>query len=506
MMSVPPKKVFAGAYPSKANQLSLATNHEIEQNANSSGEILSGSGIQRVRDPVHDLIEFSNSELERTLWKVVQTQAFQRMRRVKQLGFADLVYPGATHSRFAHSIGVFHTARQLMEVVRRFGKQDEPTKENKALIAALVHDLGHGPFSHSFEQVGRRLNLKLADHETMSDELIRNGEVAEAIFSGFGRGYADDVADIIKKDGVKAVQHAVVSSQFDADRLDYIRRDRMMTGTHHAAIDFRWLIANLEIGEVATGVDDTPSGSIETFVLGPKAVHAAEAFVLGLFQLYPTVYLHKATRGAEKIFTELLVRLVTLVSDGSAKKTGLPGAHPLVRFARVPEDTKGMLALDDTVVWGALSQMSDSKDPLIADFAIRLRDRKLYKCNDVRAHVTHVLDPSGSNSDALIEKIDQCCARIKIKLSEWREKNDDEKPRILIDEAERTPYKPVSESKGPLDRINVRTQGNTLVDLKERSAVVAALKAFKLFRVYTDRDDSNANDAVRRVTEEEIVA
>ena len=88
---------------------------------------------QRIRDPLHDLIEFSSFELERTLWKVLQTRPFQRLRRVKQLGFSDLVYPGASHSRFAHSVGVFHTARQLMEVVRRHVSEDQQSKEQKAL-------------------------------------------------------------------------------------------------------------------------------------------------------------------------------------------------------------------------------------------------------------------------------------------------------------------------------------------------------------------------------------
>ena len=215
------------------------------------------------------------------------------------------------------------------------------------MAAALVHDLGHGPFSHAFEKVGKRLELKLANHEMMSDALIRDSEVAEVLNSQFGSHWADGVVDIIKKDGVKTVHHAVVSSQFDADRLHYMRRDRLMTGTQHAAIDFPWLIANLEIGSVEFGVDDSPGGQIETFVLGPKAIHAAEAYVLGLFQLYPTVYLHKATRGAEKLFTESLVRVVILVRDGSVSATGLPINHPIVRFAQFPDDIDVALALDD---------------------------------------------------------------------------------------------------------------------------------------------------------------
>jgi len=235
--------------------------------------------LQRIRDPVHDLVEFHGSELERSLWKAIQTRPFQRLRRVKQLGFSDLVYPGATHSRFAHSVGVFHTARQLMRVVHRDRLEDNTSKEHRALAAALLHDLGHGPFSHAFENVGKRFDLKLASHEAMSDELIRKGEVAAVLNGELGRGFAEDVADILKQDGVTAVQHAVVSSQFDADRLDYMRRDRLMSGTQHAAIDFPWLIANLEIGSVPIGVDEEPVDETETFVLGAKAIHAAEAFV-----------------------------------------------------------------------------------------------------------------------------------------------------------------------------------------------------------------------------------
>lgn len=172
---------------------------------------------QRIRDPIHDLIVFDGpekSQLEGTLWKVLQTRPFQRLRRIKQLGFSDLVYPGATHSRFAHSVGVFHTARQLMEIVRKETGSRQDTRENHALAAALVHDVGHGPFSHAFEKVGERLGLKLASHETLSEELIRSGEIAD-VLNEMGRCFADDVADIITKDGVKSVHHAVVSSQLE---------------------------------------------------------------------------------------------------------------------------------------------------------------------------------------------------------------------------------------------------------------------------------------------------
>lgn len=246
---------------------------------------------QRIRDPLHNLIEFRANQFENALWGVIQTRPFQRLRRIRQLGFSDLVYPGATHSRFAHSLGVFHTARRLMWIIREHLGETKyrETLAHQALAASLVHDIGHGPFSHAFEDVGRRLKLKMADHEIVSDVLIRSGEVADAL-NLMGSGFANDVANIITKAGPGDLYSAVVSSQFDADRLDYMRRDRLMTGTEHGAIDFDWLVANLEIGNVPSGVDEASLGNLETFVLGPKAVYAAETYVLALFQLYPTVY------------------------------------------------------------------------------------------------------------------------------------------------------------------------------------------------------------------------
>ncbi|MGO4447338.1 HD domain-containing protein [Phyllobacterium sp. TAF24] len=462
--------------------------------------------VQRIRDPLHDIIEFSisKSELERILWKVLQTRPFQRLRRVKQLGFSDLVYPGASHSRFAHSVGVFHTARQLVEIIRQQLNEPQSSKEITSLAAALVHDLGHGPFSHAFEEVGKRLKLKLANHEHMSDTLIRNSEVTE-VLNELGSGIANDTADIIQKGGVKTVHHAIVSSQFDADRLDYTRRDRLMTGTQHSAIDFPWLLANLEIGSVSVGVDEVETGKIDTLVLGPKSIYAAEAYVLGLFQLYPTVYFHKTTRGVEKIFLELLIRVVELIRSKNTKATGLPKNHPLVKFAINPENVEIALLLDDTVIWGALSLMCDCTDSVVSEYARRIRDRKLFKCVDIRTLVSSKLDPKSSNKEALTSKIDVCCKAIDVKIDEWKATNEIDRPRILKDEATRSPYKPIEASKGPLDRINIRTSDG-LIDLKERSAIVAALQDFKLFRAYISPDDQIARDEITKVVEGEIAS
>lgn len=447
---------------------------------------------QRIRDPLHDLIEFDvgRSQLEEVLWRVIQTRPFQRLRRIKQLGFSDFVYPGATHSRLLHSVGVFHTARRLLRVIEKNGTMEAGA--GQALAAALVHDLGHGPFSHAFEMIGERFNLRMANHEAVSEMLIRDGEIS-GLLREMGSGFANDVADMVIGSGTPTIYSAVVSSQFDADRLDYMRRDRLMTGSQHAGIDFEWLMENLEVGEVEHGVGQTKLKPVRTFVLGRKAIFAAEAYVLGLFQLYPTVYFHKATRGAEKIYAELLSRVISLIMNGSVEKTGLPKTHPLVKFAQAPNDIECALALDDTVVWGGLSLMAESDDGCISEFATRLRDRRLYKCVDVRAKIAHDKgDATASSSEA-----DTICAGIRDEigrcLDEWSTKCPDGPPRILIDEVKRSPYNTLTEdSKGPLNQINIRTEGDFLVDLSERSNVVAALKTYKAFRLYHQDGDDEA--------------
>ena len=321
-----------------------------------------------------------------------------------------------------------------------------------------------------------------------------------------GSGFAVDVADIVKKEGKVTVHNAVVSSQFDADRLDYMRRDRLMTGTQHAAIDFAWLLANLEIASLPTGVDDLQTGTVETFVIGPKAIHAAEAYVLGLFQLYPTVYFHKATRGAEKLFTELLVRIVTLARNEDAARTGLPHHHPLIRFALDPENLETVLRLDDTVIWGALPLIAEATDDFASSLATRLRDRKLYKCVDIRSRVSHTFDPEGKGEPEQIAKIDTCCAKVNGKLTEWINNDESRIRRILCDEAKRSPYKDTLGSIGPAERINVKTDGGKFVDIKQRSRVIANLADFTLFRAYHDRDDREVDTVVNRIIEGEVEA
>lgn len=458
---------------------------------------------ERIRDPIHDLIEFGDDTFEHALWQVVCSRPFQRLRRIKQLGFSELVYPGATHSRFAHSLGTFHTARLLMaKIEKHLGNRFNDVKAHYALSAALVHDLGHGPFSHAFESVGKRFGWEIAKHENLTVALIKDCEISKIFDDYFGHCGCDNVAEKIT--GAADIYGAVVSSQFDADRLDYMRRDRLMTGSQHSGIDFKWLLENIEVGEVSSGSDEQQAGPVETFVLGRKAFFAAEAYVLSLFQLYPTVYFHKTTRGAEILFQEILFSVFEHVLSNAKKLnelTGLPNNHPLLLLPKDPNNLERLLPLDDTVVWSALYMMRSATDKFISSAADRLLNRNLFKAIDVIRLAEGKANKDKKSGQEKTDYVERTRANIKLKVSEFIEDNDKFKKRVLIDEGERNPYNKFDDSKGPLNQIMIRIEGegNNLADLGRQSEVVRAMKPFRFFRIYIAEEDDEAKGKIQQI-------
>ena len=457
------------------------------------------SKAQRVRDPVHNLIEFDSEQFEHTLWQVIQTAPFQRLRRIRQLGFSELVFPGATHTRFAHSIGVFHTARKMLAAFEpKMGTRKKRHQREVALAASLVHDVGHGMFSHSFEEVGRHLALPMARHEKVSEILIRDSEIAEVLKQELGSGFANDVADVLARKEPSTLYDTVVSSQFDADRLDYMQRDRLMTGVQSSGIDVTWLMSNLEIGSLDVDTDDESSRKVHTLVLGPKAFHAAESYVLSLFQLYPNVYLHKTTRGAEKLFACLMRRVLMLVREDHGDKVGLPTNHSIHRFAREPENIENICALDDTVFWGALQLMAEAEDPLVRRCAIQLRDRRLPKCIDVRRCLEEreLTDMKPEERQA---RLKLACNEVIEEIENWAYARTADEPQILIDQTRRQPYKKIQESKSPLNQILIKHGQNRFEDMAQLSPVVASAEAFEVCRAYHEEDDTEGRDVIENI-------
>ncbi len=469
---------------------------------------------QRVRCPVHNLIDFGNTpydraqrQLEQELWRVLQTHPFQRLRRIKQLGFSELVFPGATHSRFAHSIGVFHVARQLMGAIRRSVADTDEHQAHVAIAAALLHDVGHGMFSHAFERFGEHFELIMAQHEHVSGELIRSGEIGAVLNEKMGRGFADEVADMVKAKQPANLYASVVSSQFDADRLDYMQRDRLMTGVRSSDVDATWLIANLEVGAVNTGSEDGQTGSIETLVLGQKARQTAESYVVAVLHLYQNVYGHRATRGAETTFFALLCQLRRLSEEGRAAASGLPTNHPLIRFMGDSEKLKHVLALDDTVLWGALPLLAEATDRNLRALAKRLQDRRLPSCVDIRAEVEAAFPPAskedGSTRKARLARIKLICGNVLSALDECQAAISIGERAIITDEYERAPYRRYDTSRTPMNQMHIQT-GSGVLDVATVSAVVAGAEPFNLCRAYIFRDDTEFKTMIRNITRTEM--
>lgn len=430
---------------------------------------------QRIRDPVHDLIEFGDSDLDQVAWRVLDSFEMQRLRRIKQLGFSDFVFPGATHSRFAHSIGVFHTARKLTRLIRsRLGDDFDDSRAFITQIAALVHDVGHGPFSHSFEGAMSRLGHE-KKHEAWTSEIVAGDSDLSKILNSVDSDLSSEVADLLLRDTPTDIYSSVVSSQFDADRLDYMQRDRLMTGAQHGAFDLSWLIANLEVDRVVMSTDGEAFGEVDSLILGNKALQAAEAYVLGLFHLYFAVYFHKTTRSAEKMFSAFLERVGQLIAENSVSQTGLSETNPIVMFFR-DSSLRNYLNLNDYVVWASLESAQSAADQSIAEISSRLVRRELYKCIDVLALVGE------GDADASVANFRARLNDIKVQLEPYD---------LLEDSAKRDPYKRRGfDSPEALSKVLIRRpDGSRYVDLASRSNAVAALKPRSIFRVYTRNQD-----------------
>jgi HD superfamily phosphohydrolase len=359
---------------------------------------------QRIRDPIHGLIEFHNED-EMLVWKLIQCPEFQRLRRIKQLGFSELVYPGATHTRFSHSVGVFHNARRLLGIVEdRLNKKDAD-RTRVALCAALLHDVGHGPFSHVFESALKELG-RHKKHEQWTAEIATGDTGVNEVLKAADKNLPEKIAKVIRSKEPEDLYAAVVSSQFDADRLDYLRRDRYMTGIKIGDFDMDWLLDCLEVGEVIldepadkervatdvsvktdSAVGLPPAGPIEVqgFVLNQKAWSAAEGYLEARYQLYGSVYYHKTTRAAEVVLRVFLRELAERLKSVEADKLGLWPKDPLVVFLSTDEPTLAQyLALDDVAVAHFLAGAATSiTDEFLRDLASRLVTRRLFKAVDL---------------------------------------------------------------------------------------------------------------------------
>ena len=440
---------------------------------------------RRIRDAVHNLIEFEPDEFHLLLWKIIQTPPFQRLRRIHQLGYSEFVYPGATHTRFEHSLGVFYNACRLISKLRKkLGKNFNHERAEVAIIAALVHDIGHGPYSHASESVGRELGFKFANHEKVSREIILNSEIT-TLLNDYRKGLAAQVAKMVAGEPPFDIYATIVSSQFDADRLDYLERDQFMTGSQNSQIDLTWLISNIEIQKVSVEVEPGKIEEVETIVFNSKAKLALQTYILGLFNLYSSVYFHPVTRAAEQVYKHLLLRIHKLIQRGEMNKIGLSSSNPIMCFLQNPNLIKNVLALDDRVISTALEDLMNSKDQVVAKLAFMLKNRQLPKAFDVREKVKEYLQSDefeGLTKKKRNQLIDDSVRKFKEQLQNYIKKSNLEEL-VWFDFGSRTAYKPISKKPGKLDTIQVLENGKVF-GIEELSVAVEVAEEYKFERYY----------------------
>ena len=432
---------------------------------------------QRIRDPVHGLIVFGGSgnsyqnETDGVAWRLINAREFQRLRRIRQLGFSDLVFPGATHSRFAHSVGVYHTARRLVDVIaRQRGNEHDRDRARIALLAAVLHDIGHGPFSHAFESADAKAGSSRR-HEDWSAKIVRDDTTeVNRILREVNESLPEEISALLKEEEPKDIYATIVSSQFDADRLDYIQRDRMATGVEFGHVDRDWLFDCLEVGSVTIG--QHPPYEAYCLYLGRKGVSVAEEYLEARFRLYRMVYMHKTTRAAEKMLEALLSGVASKTRD-----TELARREPVLRYLTSETPSlEAYLGLDDSAVWTALTILAGQSDRDISELAHRLRERKLYKCVDIG-----VLDQPDGNLYLRLQR------RLEERSPEWHQD-------LLFDEPTVTPYKwyDFDDDASALNKVLVKTREdeNEPTDIANISPIVKTLKGEeRIQRVYAPSRD-----------------
>jgi len=382
---------------------------------------------QRIRDPIHGLIVFDGDDpVDMMAWDLINTPEFQRLRRIRQLGVSEFVFPGATHTRFAHSIGVYHNARRLLRVLESRPTSYDRYEAKVARLAALLHDVGHGPFSHAFESARSMLAASqttadgIKNHEEFSARLIEaENSAIRAILVQDDEDCRKDlpgqIGSLLRADAPGSIYHAVVSSSFDADRLDYLQRDRFMTGTGAGAIDLEWLLDNLDTFDIPVDEEgEEPDGSaprttVPTFIFKEKARPAAEDFLLARYRLYSTVYMHKTTRGFEKIIATLVRWLGTAEN---AESSSIESDHPLIRFLRADDEAlDDYRRLDDQMLWGLVDRLARSGPDEIAPLCRRLLERQPLRCLDLSRHfgsdTAMIADTERKLREAFDDRLDQ---------------------------------------------------------------------------------------------------
>ena len=339
-------------------------------------------GYKIINDPVFGFIKIRKG----LIYDVVQHPLFQRLNRINQLGLASSVYPGARHTRFQHSLGALYLMTEAVKSLKEKGVYIFDSEEEAVKIAILLHDIGHGPFSHVLEHT----LMHGISHEDIS--LLMMEQINREM-----HGQLNLAISIFKDEYPNKIFHQLISSQLDMDRLDYIRRDSFFTGVTEGNIGSARIIKMLNVKD-------------DRLVVDSKGIYSIENFLTTRRLMYWQVYLHKTAVGYEKILINTLLRAKELAKLGK-EIFATPALAYFLRndvddawFATHDEALEMYSDLDDSDIWSAMKVWKKSDDKILSTLATDMLDRHLFKVevteeapteeyvNDIRQHIAARMD------------------------------------------------------------------------------------------------------------------
>jgi uncharacterized protein len=321
---------------------------------NSFNKIKMGAGsLKIINDPVYGFITIDNP----LILEVIRSPFYQRLRRIQQMGFANLVYPGAVHTRLHHSLGAYHLMGNALSSLRSKGIPITEDEELGARMAILLHDAGHGPFSHALEN---NLIEKL-NHESVSLQIMQKLNVEMG-------GRLNTAIEIFTNQYPKKFLHQLVSGQLDVDRMDYLNRDSFFTGVSEGVIGYDRIIHMLTVHEGELMVQE-------------KGIYSIEKFLVARRLMYWQVYLHKTVVSAESMLVKIIQRAREKIRGGEKLNSGSGSLDFFLSLT--PQDSPDWLEIfceiDDNDVLSALKNWVKHSDPVLSGLSYRLINRRLLK-------------------------------------------------------------------------------------------------------------------------------
>ena len=379
-----------------------------------------------LKDPVHSYIHI-NYEV---IWNCLDSKEFQRLRRIRQLGGDFQVYPTAEHSRFSHSLGVYEIVRRMVTEIKSLSVELSEYDKICVMLAGLLHDVGHGPFSHAFEHVTKH------SHEDYTAKIILGKTELNQVLTELSPRLPEDIVSIIEHNHPNDILNQIISGQLDADRMDYLLRDSYFSATSYGQFDLERILRTMRVRKI----DENKKALVVKYT----GIHSVEDYIMARYQMYWQVYYHPVARSYEAVFIQLFNRLKDIFKENKEYFTDMKVLIPFLEKSVV--SVEEYFKLDENSLLYCCSLIQDKDDEIAADLARRLQNRRLFE----------YVDYSEEN-----------LAQIKNML---KEQNLDEKYYLRVENVEASVYSPYKGRKILIEQLDGK-----IVALEKASTIVESI-------------------------------